>query len=139
MSNRYNYDPLQPWEAHQASGYGRLDWVVKGRCPVPRESHCCDFDWQCSSECGCNCTHCDGEGVHLIASHLTEEEAVQVAGMRSIREVEQFLLGLGDRFVYFPLTYEEAYRHGVRQYVMPNPNSVDELKVFPEYARYRTT
>ena len=135
----YNYATLKPWEARQASGYGRVDWVVTGGCPVPREPHCWDFDWQCSSECGCNCAHCDGEGVHLIASHLTQEEAVTVATMGSLREVEQYLLGLGDRFVYFPRSAEEAYRHGVRQRVMPNPSSRDELTVFPEYARYRET
>lgn len=137
MSTNYN-DPLKPWHAHQATGYGRLDWVVKGGCPVPRERHCGDWDWQCSSQCACNCAHCDGEGVHLIASHLTEEEAVQVAAMGSLWEVEQFLLGLGDRFICFPRSYEEAARHGVRQCVIPNPSSVDELMVFPEYARYRT-
>lgn len=130
-------DPLKPWEARRASGSCRVDWVVAGGCPVPRERCCGDWDWECSSECGCNCAHCDGEGTHLIAMDLTEEEARKVAEMGSITEVEQFLLTLGDRFIYYPPTVEEACRHGVRRRVIANPNSTTALAVFPEYARYR--
>ncbi|MEK7516258.1 MAG: hypothetical protein AAB562_01540 [Patescibacteria group bacterium] len=69
---------------------------------------------------------------------LTEKEATGVAEMGSIAEVEQYLLSLGDRFVYFPPTLEEAYRHGRRQRVIKNPNSADHLRVFTEYARRRS-
>lgn len=128
-------DPLKPWRAQQASGYGRVDWVVLGGCMLTLEPDCGN---DCSLECRCRCTHCEGEGTHLIVMHLTEEEAKRVAEMTNIGEVERFLLSLGDRFVYFPPTLEESYRHGMRQRVIENPDSADRLKVFPGYARYRT-
>lgn len=131
-------DPLKPWHARPATGFGRLDWVVIGRCPMQLDPGCGEEpvdgeDYSpCSSECGCNCAHCDGEGTHTIAINLTEKEANEVIEMGSIAEVEQYLLSFGDRFV------REEFPHDARwqRRIIANPLSKDALKVFPRYVGY---
>jgi hypothetical protein len=98
--------PKPPWYKAEATGSGRCDWAVHGL------NHVCADECGYASDpdnfidrCGlpyCQC-ECDLSCNVPVSGGLFEHEAEQVCGMNSMREVAEFLLGLGDRFYRDPI------------------------------------
>jgi len=146
MENKKNQEPTKPWRARQASGGGRVDWVVMGQCPLHHESANTDGDQtrrpfdQCRPDCeACNCRHCEGDGEHLIVQSLTETEARRAADLANRAELDEFLLLLGDRFVWYPHSITSAHQQGIARRVIQKPDSEDHITVFPSYAKNAET